>query len=96
MLLWLYGFYVLTKAPAWMAGSLDYSDSHAVVQWTMILGVLIMLFPTTIGFTPMMKLIRHHLSANPHKKCKLIFFNRTANDIYYKQQLDELTALHQK
>lgn len=47
------------------------------------------------GFTPMMKLIRQYLSANPHKTCKLLFFNRTANDIYYKQQLDELTASNQ-
>ena len=44
----------------------------------------------------MMKLIRQYLSANPHKTYKLIFFNRTTNDIYYKQQLDELAASNRK
>ena len=77
-----------------MAGSLDYSHSSHVNNDIGCVNHVVP--PTTIGFTPMMKLIRHHLSANPHKKCKLIFFNRTANDIYYKQQLDELTASHQK
>ena len=55
-----------------------------------------MIFFITIGFTPMMKLIKHYLSANTHKSFKLIFFNRTTNEIYYKQQLDELTASNKK
>ena len=37
-----------------------------------------------------MKLLKRHLRTNPAKPCKLIFFNRTADDIYYRDELDEL------
>ena len=40
----------------------------------------------------MAKLIRRHLLTHPAKPCKLIFFNRTPTDIYYKEELDELEA----
>ncbi|XP_075058813.1 cytochrome b5 reductase 4 isoform X4 [Mixophyes fleayi] len=43
------------------------------------------------GFTPMVKLLRHVLNrASNLRKVKLIFFNKTENDILWREQLENL------
>ncbi|XP_063772985.1 cytochrome b5 reductase 4 [Pseudophryne corroboree] len=43
------------------------------------------------GFTPMVKLLRHVLScASNLRKAKLIFFNKTEDDILWREQLENL------
>ncbi|XP_076076917.1 cytochrome b5 reductase 4-like isoform X2 [Mytilus galloprovincialis] len=53
----------------------------------------LVLYAAGTGFTPMIKLIYHclHVDQKPARNIKLMFFNKTENDILWKDQLDSLT-----
>ncbi|XP_033116914.1 cytochrome b5 reductase 4-like [Anneissia japonica] len=48
------------------------------------------------GFTPMVRLINHSLIFPSTRKIKLFFFNKTQEDILWKQELDSLMKIHER
>lgn len=53
-------------------------------------GDLIM-YAAGTGFTPMVGLINHCLSQNTNRKVKLMFFNKTEDDILWREHLDSIS-----
>ncbi|XP_033729427.1 cytochrome b5 reductase 4-like [Pecten maximus] len=57
-------------------------------------GDLIM-YAAGTGFTPMVGLINHCISQNTDRKVKLMFFNKTEDDILWREHLDSISVKHE-
>lgn len=47
-------------------------------------------FAAGSGITPVLSMIKTHLSVEPHSTCKLFYVNRTAKSIIFKEELEQL------
>ncbi|NNC69888.1 MAG: 2Fe-2S iron-sulfur cluster binding domain-containing protein [Flavobacteriaceae bacterium] len=47
-------------------------------------------FAAGSGITPILSMIKTHLSAEPHSTCKLFYVNKTAKSIIFKETLEQL------
>ncbi len=47
-------------------------------------------FAAGSGITPVLSMIKTHLSAEPHSTCKLFYVNKTAKSIIFKEELEQL------